>query len=270
MISIRLSTLRTVAFVVFSCQFVADTASAQSIGDNMVTYLKSSLNTRVGGGRSAHMASEALRVGGGEFVPDDLGNDYPSSGDRVWGTLVTVISCNNGGWSDSAPSNASQAGDVIQFGSAEFGSTRYSERYTAVIAKVDSSGRPTSVYQQNFDGRGLVQQASIDPTNLSSGWMRIYRPTTRIDRFNEWKFTIVNNSAVGQTYQVLDGVYIDCQISLNTSGSWGSYQIHVVDTIGTVPNYYLVNNQVSYFVETAKGNEIYDSPDGPAIRQLSQ
>lgn len=268
----RISTnmiVRVVALVVACSQFIS-TATAQSIGDNMTTYLKSALNTRVGGGRSAHLASEALRVAGGEFVPGDLGADFPWSGDRVWGTLVTVISNNNGGWSDSAPTNACLPGDVIQFGSAQFGTTIYSEHYTAVIAKVDSSGRPTSVYQQNFDGRGLVQQASIDPTALSEGWMRIYRPITRIDRFNEWKFTIVNNSSSNQTYQVLDGVYVDGQTTLNTSGSWGSYQIHVIDTIGTVPNYLLANNQFSYFVETAKGNEIFDSPDGPAIRQLSQ
>lgn len=251
------------------CLHFGTWASAQSIGDNMVTYLNTTLKTQVGGGRSFHLASEALRIAGGEFVPVDLGNDYPSTGDKVWGTLVTVISVKNNSWSDSAPGSACQPGDVIQLGSAQFSSTVYPERFTVIVASVNGSGRPNAVYRQNFGGTKIVDQATFDATTLTSGWLRIYRPISRIDRFNEWKFTVVNNSDSDQTYQMMIGIDIDSKITLTSTGTGGSYYICLITADGTVPNF-LLSNQTSFFVETAKGNEIYDSSDGVGIRQLVQ
>ena len=177
-----------------------------------------------------------------------------------WGTLVTRFRANNS-WSDSNPSNLSQPGDVIQFGSAIF-ATRCPERFTSVVAQVDGGGRPTAVYQQNFAGNRTVKQATIDTTMLTSGWLRIYRPFQRIDRFNEWKFTVVNNSTSSQSYQMMNGVVVDSSVTLNSANMPGSYRVHQVQTIGTVPNYFLQSNESSFFVETAKGNEIYSSSNG--------
>ena len=68
------------------CMLCSVSAQAD-IGSAMVTFLGGKVNARVGGGECAHMATEALRVGGGEFIPKSLGTDYPGSGDYVWGTL---------------------------------------------------------------------------------------------------------------------------------------------------------------------------------------
>jgi hypothetical protein len=249
--------------------FATASARAQSIGDNVVTYLNGALNTRVGGGEADHMATEALRISGAEFVASDLGSDYPNVGDKVWGTRVTRINCDNGVWYDSYPDRLCLPGDIIQFGSAVFGNTIYPQHFTAVVASVNAAGRPISIFQQNFSANRVVQQATIDTTSLTAGWMRVFRPITRIDRFNVWKFTAVNNSATDQSYQMMNGIDIDSTVSLTAANTAGSYIVHAVTTIGTVPNF-LLSNQTSFFVETPKGNEVYDSPDGTAIRQLSQ
>lgn len=260
--------LRLSVFVGACLQFGA-LASAQSIGDTMVATLAEKLNQRLGGGESDHLATEALRIAGGEFVPSDLGNDYPSSGDKVWGSLVTVISCNNSSWIDTNPANLCQAGDVIQFGSAVFDSVSFPQQFTGVVAAVDSNGRPTSIYVQNFNGNRVVQQRAIDTRQLSAGWLRIYHPQARIDRFNEWKFTIVNNDSQSQTYDLLDGIDTIITVTLTAANNTGSFTVHSVTTDGTVPNF-LLYNETSYFVEMGKGNEVFSSTNGLAVRQLSQ
>jgi len=257
------------AFFVGFCLQLGTSANAQSIGDNMISYLNGTLATRVGGGECDQMATEALRVAGGEFVPSDLGDDFPSTGDKVWGTLVTVISNQNNTWSDSNPGNTCLPGDVIQFGSAVLGTTSYPQQFTCVVAAVDTSGRPTSIYQQNFNNNRVVQQATFDATQLNNGWLRIYRPIERIDRFNEWKFTIVNNDTRQHTYYLMYGEDTITVVTVTAANTAGSFYIHSVDTDGTVPNF-LLYNETSYFVQVAKGNEIYQSPNGLAILQLSQ
>lgn len=245
-----------------------EVAHAQSIGDQVVSSLTNKLDQRVGGGESDHMASEALRIAGGEFVPGDLGADYPSSGDKVWGTLLTVISSTNDTWSDSNPENRCEPGDIIQFGSAQFDGSTYPQHFTGVIATVNSAGRPNSIFRQNFMGNRTVQQATFDSTELSSGWLRIYRPFARIDRFNEWKFTIVNIDSRPHSYHLMNSVDEIANVTLSETNTAGSYSIHTVATDGTVPNV-LLRNGMSYFVEVAKGNEIFRSPTITSIVQLS-
>jgi hypothetical protein len=213
------------------------------------------------------MACEALRTAGGEFVPDDLGQDSPNDGDRVWGQLVTIIAYNNNTWSDAAPANLCVPGDVIQFGWAAFPGANYPSHFTAVVAAVNSSGRPTSIFQQNFGGNRVVQQSAIDTTTLNGGWMRIYRPLQRTDRFNEWKFTIVNNSSSQHRVYLYSCVDLLNSVTLSAANSSGSYQVFAVTTDGTVPNF-LLSNGFSFFVETPKGNQLLDSDQGVAIQQL--
>ena len=110
-------------------------AEANTVGDSMAFYLSGQVGKRVGGGECAHMATEALRVGGGEFIPNYLGADSPSSGDYVWGTLVTVISYSNKTLSDSAPTVAVQVGDVIQYRNATISGTLFAH-HTSVVKSV--------------------------------------------------------------------------------------------------------------------------------------
>jgi hypothetical protein len=130
--------------------------SAATIGDAMVGYLNSRVNQRVGGGSAWHMATEALRIGGGEFIPAELGADSPWEGDKVWGTLVTKISYSES-WADSAPESAVLPGDVLQLHSAEFGTLALPERFTGVVAEVNENGRPRSVFYQNLNRVRTVQ-----------------------------------------------------------------------------------------------------------------
>lgn len=236
------------------------------IATKTVQYCETKLNVRVGGGSSSHLATEALRIAGGEFVPAELGTDTPTDGDRVWGTLVTVITRTNETWSDSAPNQASQAGDVIQMGSAAFGSTNCPEHFTTVVETVNAQGRPSSMYFQGWNGNRRVQKAAIDVTALSNGWMRIYRPLPRTDRPDEWKFTMVNNDVNNQSYEILVGIDSEGLYQPTAADTRSSFRIHWVRTDGTVPNV-LSSSGGSYFLETTKAYEIYNSSSGIGIRQ---
>lgn len=246
------------------------TAEAQSIGDRMVTFLDGQVSSRVGGGDSSHMATEALRVAGGEFYPGDLGADYPGDGDSVWGTLVTVIRVTDGVWLDSYPDIACQPGDVLQIGgSAKFNDVSYPSRFTAVARTVNDKKRPSSVYRQNFNNVRSVTSATMDVTQLTQGWIRIYRPIPRVDADNSWKFTVINNTSSSQPFTVMFGITTVSTQTASSAGNSGSFYVFKITTDGTVPC--VVNNDNTIYVETGKGNEIYSTTSNTtALRQLSQ
>ncbi len=243
---------------------------AQSIGDKLVTFLDGQVSSRVGGGGSSDMATEALRVAGGEFYPGDLGLDYPGDGDSVWGTLVTVIRVTDGVWLDVSPGNASQPGDILQFGgSAKINDVSYPTRFTAVTRTVNDRKRPSGVYQQNFGNVRSVKSASIDVTQLSQGWIRIYRPVPRVDTDNSWKFTVVNNTGSSQPFTVMFGITTVNTQTASSANTSGSFYVFKITTDGTVPC--VVNNDNTIYVETGKGNEIFSTDSNSVgLRQLSQ
>ena len=245
-------------------------AQAQTIGSSMVTFLNGKLSTRVGGGECTHMAIEALRANGGEFYATDLGADSPATGDYVWGTLVTTISFSTV-WADSTPTSACLPGDVIQFGGGcKIGTATYATHHTAVVKTVETTkNRPNAVFQQNFGSVRTVQSAAINVTQLTAGWILIYRPKARIDTANVWKFTVVNNATTSQTYTVMVGTSTVSTVSATAANTAGSFRVHKVTTTGTLPC--VVNNGNTIYVQNAKGNEIYN-PTGTTfgIRQLAQ
>ena len=260
---------RTSVAVIISGAFSVP-AEAQTIGNAMVTFLNGKLNARVGGGECAHMATEALRVGGGEFYKTDLGADSPSTGDYVWGTLITTISYANSKWADSNPTSACLVGDVIQFGGgAKIGTATYATHHTAVVKTVESTkNRPSAVYQQNFNGVRTVQSAAIDVTKLTAGWIRIYRPKALVEPTNSWKFTVVNNATTAQSFTVMVGTSTIMTVSATAANTAGSFYTLTTTTTGTVPC--VVNNGNSVFVQVAKGNEIYNPTSSTfGIRQLN-
>ena len=250
------------------CAASSLTAEAQTIGNSMVTFLNGKLNTRLGGGECAHMATEALRACGGEFYQPDIGADSPATGDYVWGTLVTTISIVNKVRTDSTPTSACLSGDIIQYGSGtKIGTASYA-RHTSVVQTVNTSNRPTAVFQQNFGSVRTVKVATIDVTKLTAGWIRIYRPNARVDGTNVWKFTVVNNATTSQTYTVMVGTSTVSTVSATAANTSGSYRVHKVTTTGTVPC--VVNNGNSIYVQNAKGNEIYNPTTGTfGVRQLA-
>jgi len=236
----------------------------------MVSYLNAQLNNRLGGGEASHLATEALRVSGGEFYPGDLGADFPGDGDKVWGTLVTVISITDSGWTDSNPDNTCQSGDVLQFGgSAVIGETTYPAQFTAVVKSVNGSSRPSTVFVQNKSQVRTVQSSSINVKRLSAGWIRIYRPVTRVDAVGTWKFTVVNNSTTLQNYVIMVDVDTVSTQSASAANTAGSYFVHKISTDSLVPC--VVNGDNTIYVETGKANEIYSAADGSlAVRQVDQ
>ena len=258
------------ALAVVICAACGAPAEAQYSGSAMVSFLNGKLSTRVGGGECAHMATEALRVAGGEFYQPDIGADSPATGDYVWGTLVTVISFSTV-WADSNVTSQCQVGDVIQFGAGtKIGTATYTSRHTAVVQTINTTKyRPTAVFQQNFGGVRTVKSATIDVTKLTAGWIRIYRPISRIDATNTWKFSVVNSATTSQTYTVMVGTTTVSTVSATAANTSGSFRVHKVTTTGTVPN--VVNNANSIFVQNAKGDEIYNPTTGTfGIRQLAQ
>lgn len=87
---------------------------------------------------------------------------------------------------------------------------------------------------------------------------------------SKWKFTVVNNASTAQNYTVMVGTSTVSSVSLTATNTAGSFRIHKVCTTGTLPNLLLSTGQ-SLFVQTAKGNEIYN-PTGATfgLRQLAQ
>ncbi len=234
----------------------------------MVSYLNSRLNQRVGGGECWHLATEALRVANAEFIPQELGADAPAAGDLVWGSLVTTITP-GGSAAESVGNRSCQPGDLIQFGSAEFGETVLPLHFTAVVAEVNEQGQPKSMFLQNWKGERTVKKVAMDPTALTAGWMRIYRPIARIDRPAEWKFTVVNNDASSQTYDLQVGVESHGLFSPAAVNTSGCYRVHWIVTDGTVPNV-VSSDGVSYFLETAEGYEIVRISGEVRVRHLNQ
>lgn len=242
-------------------------AQTSNYGAAMVDYLTARQSQRIGGGDASDMAIEALQVSGAEFYSGDLGADYPSSGDTVWGALVTTIARDDGNVVDSAPSTDVQPGDVMQFcDDVKIGDKDYPEHFTAVVKTVsgDGAARPSSVFLQNLNDNRTVQVANISTSQLQHGSLRIYRPVTRRDAPNVWKFTVVNNIGSSQAYTIMVGTEAVKVVNSAGANATGSFFVHRIETTGTVPA--IVNGDAYLYVQNATGDEFYGSP--LAIRQL--
>lgn len=242
-------------------------AQSNGIGSSVVSFLAAKQAQRLGGGESGDMAVEALRVSGAEFYTGDIGPDYPSSGDTVWGTLVTSITRDDGNVVDSAPTADVLPGDVIQFcDSVKIADKDYPEHFTAIVRTVSSedASRPTSIFVQDLDDNRTIQAASLSASLLQHGSLRIYRPVTRRDSPNVWKFTVVNNVSSGQTYTIMVGTEAVKVVNSAGANATGSFFVHRVETNGTVPA--IVDGDAYLYVQNATGDEFYGSP--LAIRQL--
>src|SRR4051794_18218795 len=104
--------LRMHAAVLLAIFMIAGECHADTLNSKVVKYLEGKIGTRIGGGECVHVATEALRAAGAEFITTDLGADNPVSGDYVWGTFVKEIAIKGGKWSDSSLSAKVLPGDV--------------------------------------------------------------------------------------------------------------------------------------------------------------
>lgn len=182
-------------------------ANGQSIGAKMVTFLDKRIDHKLGGGECAHLASEALRVAGGEFIRSDIAPDFPTSppGNYVWGTLVTVIEFKNGKIVDSNLSSKVSPGDIIQYRNVKLSNGKSYPHHTSVVCSVNTKARPSKVYEQNISGVRKCMKNSIDLTKMTAGWVRIYRPKARSGGSTVKKFTIVNFKDFSETVKIKVG-----------------------------------------------------------------
>jgi hypothetical protein len=247
---------------------------AQTINQKIVTFLEGKLTVRVGGGECAHAASEALRASGGEFIASDLGADYPTAGDYIWGTTVKVVSNSNGKWTDSNPTAKALPGDILQYHNTRIvvgTTTSTATHHTSIVAAVNAAGLPTLIYEQNVNGVRTLQKHSIDLTKLTAGWVRISRPKARIDRTGQSKFSLVNNTTAAQSVTVKFGTTPLGSVSLGVANTASSYIMEWLSSSSTTTKFTLVlANGSSIAVDNAGGYEVYPGTGGKAaIRKLS-
>ena len=246
----------------------------QTLNSKVATFLAGKVGVRVGGGEHVDAASEALREAGAEFTNTDLGPDSPAAGDYVWGTLVKSISIVNGKWTDSKPANKLFPGDIIQYRNTKFvypSSTSTATQHTSIVATVNTAGRASFVYEQNFSGVRSVRKNSIDLTKLVSGYLRIYRPKARVNRTGQTKFSLTNNRTSNQPITMLVGTSNLGSFSLTSANTLASYQTRWVTMTGTtLPITLRLSNGASVSVVNAGGYEVYTNSAGSAaIRKLT-
>jgi hypothetical protein len=192
-----------------------------TINEKVVAYLDARVGQRVGGGECAHAATEALRAAGAAFIRRA---DSPRPGDYVWGSLVKVITAAG----DSAPGVACKPGDVIQYRNATFRNGMWATHHTSIVAAVDPQGRPTAVFEQNFNGVRVVRRDAIDVTGLTGGWLRVYRGVPRVTRAGRTEFTLVNNAAGVRGGTMRVGGYNLGAFTVGPVNTAGSYQTRYV------------------------------------------
>ena len=156
-------------------------AAEGTLGDKVTAFCKSNLGKQVGGGECAHLASEALKASGGE----PRGKDDPNDGDYVWGKLLVTLDATGKGLKVTGKVGDLKPGDILQFRDVKFqgrqGRGTYSmtfPHHTAVVAAVQPGG-VVKVYQQNFNGKREVGEATLATNDIKEGWIRAYRPVAK-------------------------------------------------------------------------------------------
>lgn len=237
---------------------------AEAIGTKMLDYLvRAQKNAaRLGAGECSHLASQALRYAGGEFIRPD---DSPQAGDYVWGALVTVIEVKGGKLTDSNPSADVLPGDIIQFRNVALSSGKSYPHHTAVVAHAAGKvkKRPTAVYEQNVSGRRYCVKNSFDYTKMKRGWLRIYRPVARQDADNVYKFAINNTHNVPSTVEVLFRDKVISSFTLSSANTTNAYSTRWVQIASAFTSAYLVSSD-GYKMELRNGEcyYVYKDSDG--------
>ncbi len=221
-------------------------------------FCNSQLGKPVGSGECAHLATEALRYSGAEFLRSGMA-DKPSAGDYVWGTLVKSMSRSaNGTVTDTHPAGKCLPGDIIQLRPG----TGAKMNHTAIVASVNAAGYPTAVFQQNFNGKRFVTRDAIDLHNdLKSrgGYLSIYRARPPVNT-GRTEFTLVNNAQAGPVSYKIFGSTQTLGGKNTASGytnRWGTGNVSIV-----------VGNQ-TYPISPRKGYEFYKSGNEIRLRALA-
>jgi hypothetical protein len=197
----------------------ATTASIQtaSINQQIIAFCQTHLHAKVGGGECAQLVSEALRVAGANFMTSDPNHN----GDYVWGTLVTTMTPGQ-----ASSSARCQPGDIIQFQNVTLSGGWTASHHTAIVAAVDSLGRPTQVYEQNVgsDRTDRLDVLAINPNTILAGTIHIYRAVVRSDSAGKVQFSVVNDTTRPQTVTVYFNGVKQGTLGLDSFNTQNSYQ----------------------------------------------
>jgi hypothetical protein len=238
----------------------------------MASYLESMRGQRLGGGECAHLATEALRVTGGQFIRTNSNTQ-----DYVWSdNLVTKVSIQNGKVVYSNPSARLRPGDIIQYTDTKFSDGKSATHHTSVVAAVDSKGRVTEVYEQNvgklLKGNGThlryVVRQDLNLSKLTSGHVKIYRPESRSTHAGRFEFTVVNNASSSQTYKIKLGSS-QWSTTVDKVNTANSYRSQYYTTSGTAKPTITVGT-TTLTVQDGASYEIYSSNGQISVRKASR
>lgn len=239
------------------------------INNAIVTYLQNRVGSQIGSGECANVASESLRVAGGEFITSLIGKDYPNSGDYVWGREIAWINVTNGIIVGSGNGETPRAGDVIQYRNVKLSNKASYPHHTSVVAAAGMGGTPTEVFEQNIGGKRVLMRTRIDFNTMTAGWIRIYRPISKINATGRRQFTVVNRTSANQS-QTLTFSGITGSMTLGAQNTAGAYQTQWCTTRDPSTKVFLAtSSRYSIEVIDGAGYEIVGSATNPTIRRLS-
>jgi hypothetical protein len=155
-----------------------DTAGAE-LAKKVVGFCKDNLGKTVGDGECGTLAVHAAKAAGAK--PFHEYKENPGPQDFVWGELVFVLEVKDGKRTRTPAEGKAKPGDVIQYRDTMFRSSRgiyLFPHHTSIIAEVKSNG-DLVVYEQNMQGKKEVTQGTLRPSELSAGWIRVYRPVVK-------------------------------------------------------------------------------------------
>lgn len=251
-----------------------------TLNDKVLNFMSSKLDQRIGGGESADAVYEALRLAGAAFTEKDLGTDYPSVGDKMWGTPVKVVSYQDNKFTDSNPSTDVLPGDILQYKQTKFvyvttsgrkttTTTVTKDHHSTVASEVDSKTKlPTRVYEQNAPGTTdvnvrSVSQNSVDFGRLREGMVLIYRPRIRIDAPTKYQISVVNNTNAVKLPVLKSRLNTVARLTLNPSNTEASYMVAWANSQSADVGLKLVlPSGESISVVNGGGYEIYKQPNG--------
>jgi hypothetical protein len=149
------------------------------LGEKLVQFCKDNRGKKVGDGECGSLAVEAMKAAGAK--PFHEFKENPGERDFVWGKLVFVIEVVDGKRKREPADARARPGDVIQYRDTTFRSTQgvyLFAHHTSVVAEAKSTGELV-LYEQNMRGKKEVTQRTMRPSELSGGWIRVYRPVVK-------------------------------------------------------------------------------------------
>ena len=212
--------------------------------------------------KCANLANEALRVAGANFAASDPNHN----GDYVWGTLVNTMTHGR-----AASTARCQPGDILQFQNVTLSGGWTAAEHTAIVAAVDSLGRPTQVYEQNVgvNGKGpgyhdrtdRLDTLAVNPSTILSGTVHVYRAVSRSDSPGKVQFSVVNDTTRTETVTIYFNGVRQGTIGLGVYDTASSYMMAWYSSTGR-GTWSIGINGKTVALNNAGGYEVYTAPNG--------